>query len=144
MQQFGWNKESLWGYLISLGIGAPTYLIDISIIYFCLHKLHLTVPHAVAVGFVLAALFNYAMNYVFVYKNAERSHAQAIPLYFGIAFLWLWFTVIATTALNTAIHTWYFFGIEPVYVARSVVGLFVATVGFVISTVFTFKIPTKE
>ncbi len=144
MQHFGWNKESFWGFMISLLIGAPTYLIDIAVIYFALHKLHLTIPHAVALGFILASLFNYAMNYLFVYKNAQRNHAQAIPLYFGIAFIWLWFTVVATTLLHGLIHTWHFFGIDAIYIARSIVGVFVATAGFMVTTLFTFKIPTKE
>ena len=136
MQKFGWNKESLWGLMVSLAIGAPTYLIDISVIYFSIHKLHLHYPHAVAAGFIVGALFNYTTNRMFVYANSKQPQVRAMLYYFAIAFIWLWFTVGATTLLVGTFHI-------ELYVARSLVGLVVGVVGFVISSLFTFKMPTK-
>lgn len=136
MRHFGFNKESLWGLVVSLSIGGPTYLIDIATIYFSIHRLHLHYPHAVAAGFIVAALFNYTMNRTFVYANSRQSHVKAMLYYFAIAFIWLWFTVGATTLLVRDFHI-------ELYVARTLVGLFVGVAGFVISTLVTFKIPTK-
>jgi putative flippase GtrA len=136
MRQFGFNKESLWGLVVSLSIGAPTYLIDIAVIYFSIHRLHLHYPHAVAAGFIVASLFNYTMNRLFVYGNSKQSHMKAMLYYFAIAFVWLWFTVGATTLLVSAFHI-------ELYIARSLVGVFVGVAGFVISSVFTFKIPIR-
>ena len=136
MQRFGWNKESLWGLVVSLSIGAPTYLIDIAVIYFSIHKLHLHYPHAVATGFIVASLFNYTMNRLFVYANSKQSHLKAMLYYFAIAFIWLWFTVGATTLLVHDFHI-------ELYVARTLVGIFVGVFGFIVSSLVTFKMPTR-
>lgn len=137
MKKFGWNQESLVGLAVSLLIGAPTFLVDIAVIYFCVHKLHMHYPHGVAAGFVVGALFNYAMNRIFVYSNSTQSHARAMILYFVIAFIWLWFTVGATVLLVQTFHI-------PLYVSRAMVGIFVGVFGFVVSTIFTFRIPTEK
>lgn len=137
MQRFGFNKESLWGLVVSLSIGGPTYLIDIATIYFSIHRLHLHYPHAVAAGFIVAALFNYTMNRTFVYANSKRSHVKAMLYYFAIAFIWLWFTVGATSFLVDT------FDVE-LYIARTLVGIFVGVAGFVISSLITFKMPVRQ
>ncbi len=136
MKRFGFNKESVWGLVVSLSIGAPTYLIDIAVIYFSIHRLHLHYPHAVAAGFIVASLFNYTMNRMYVYKNSKQSHVKAMLYYFSIAFIWLWFTVGATTYLVHDFHV-------ELYIARTLVGIFVGVFGFVVSSLFTFKMPTK-
>src|SRR3569623_721293 len=118
MKRFGMNKESLWGIAVSLSIGAPTYLIDIAVIDYSIHKLHFHYPHAVAAGFIVASLFNYTMNRLFVYANSKQSHMKAMLYYFAIAFVWLWFTVGATTLLVSTFHV-------ELYIARSLVGIFV-------------------
>ncbi|HEV8677540.1 MAG TPA: GtrA family protein [Candidatus Paceibacterota bacterium] len=137
MRQFGFNKESLWALMVSLAIGAPTYLIDVSVIYFSIHRLHLHYPHAVAAGFIVGALFNYTMNRMFVYTHSKQPHAQAITYYFAIAFIWLWFTIGATVFLVDRFHL-------ELYIARSIVGLFVGIAGFAVSSLITFKIPTRR
>jgi putative flippase GtrA len=136
MKRFGLNKESWWGLVVSLSIGAPTYLIDIAVIYFSIHRLHVHYAHAVAAGFIVAALFNYTMNRMFVYANSRQNHVKAMLYYFAIAFIWLWFTVGATTFLVGTFHI-------ELYIARSLVGMFVGVAGFVISSLFTFKIPVE-
>jgi putative flippase GtrA len=136
MQRFGWNKESLWGLVVSLSIGAPTYLIDVAVIYFCIHRLHVHYSHAVAAGFIVGALFNYTMNRTFVYANSKQSHVKAMLYYFAIAFVWLWFTVGATSFLVDT------FNVE-LYIARTLVGMCVGVGGFVISSHITFKMPTQ-
>jgi len=137
MQRFGLNKESLWGLMVSLCIGGPTYLIDIAVIYFSIHRLHLHYSHAVAAGFIVGALFNYTMNRVFVYANSTQPQTKALLYYFAIAFVWLWFTVGATSFLVDT------FNVE-LYIARTLVGIFVGVAGFVISSLVTFKMPTRR
>ena len=132
MVKFGWNKESLIGLGVSMCIGAPTFIIDIAIIYFCLNKLHLSKQESIAVGFTIAAFFNYAMNRLFVYSNSKQPHEKALILYFLIAFMWLWFTVVTTVFLTNQLHI-------PIYISRSIVGFIVGTVGYLISSVYTFK-----
>ena len=147
MQRFGLNKESLWGLVVSLSIGAPTYLIDVAVIYFALHRLELTEAQSVAAGFVVAAFFNYAMNRMYVYGNSRQPHMKAMLYYFGIAFLWFWFTVGATVFLSHQFHFEYRVGhldITQLFVARTIVGIFVGVAGFVISSLITFKIPTRS
>jgi putative flippase GtrA len=145
MQHFGWNKESLWGLVVSLSIGAPTYLLDLGVIHFSLHTLQVSHSHAVAIGFVVAALFNYTMNRLFVYRNTSRSNVKAMVIYFAVAFMWLWFTVGATAFLADSLDGAFNFDDETIlYIARTLVGVFVGVAGFVISSLYTFKIPTKR
>ena len=77
------------------------------------------------------------MNRLFVYANSKQSHTRAMLYYFGIAFVWLWFTVGATTLLVRN------FDIE-LYVARTLVGVFVGVAGFAVSSLVTFKMPTRK
>lgn len=139
MKKFGWNKESLWGLLVSLSIGLPTFVVDVSVIYFSIHRLHLLYPGAVAVGFVMASLFNYVMNRLFVYSNSTQPHSRAMVLYFGIALLWLGFTVSATVFLVEYVRIPNILGISHIYIARSLVGFFVGVVGYIISSIYTFR-----
>jgi putative flippase GtrA len=142
MKQFGFNKESLWGLVVSLSIGAPTYFLDLGVIHFSIHNLHLSHTHAVAIGFVVGALFNYAMNRFFVYQNTSRSNAKAMMIYFAIAFMWLWFTVGQPAFLADSLDGMFNLDDETIlYISRTLVGVFVGVVGFVVSSLFTFKIP---
>lgn len=136
MQEFGWNRESLWGLAVYLAIGGLTFVVDFSIIYFSIHKLRLSYAQAVAAGFIVGAFFNYAMNRAFVYANSAQSHLRSMGLFFAIAFIWLWFTIGGTVLLVKDFHL-------NLYVARSLIGMFVAIVGYVLNALYTFKIPTR-
>ena len=76
------------------------------------------------------------MNRLFVYANSKQSHLRAMLYYFSIAFIWLWFTVGATTLFVHDFHV-------ELYIARTLVGMFVGVAGFVISSLVTFKMPTR-
>lgn len=48
-------------------------------------QLSLTGPIlASAIGFLLSALVNYALNYTYTFKS-QRSHASSLPIFYGVA-----------------------------------------------------------
>lgn len=136
IRNFGWNRSSLIGLIVYLGVGGLTFIVDASLIYASIHLLHAHYPTAVAIGFIFGAFFNYVVNRKLVYANSTQSHTTALIWFFGIAFVWLWFTVGGTVFLVQKVHI-------PLYVSRSLVGIFVAVAGFVLNSIFTFKMDGK-
>ncbi len=140
MKRFGWNRNSIIGLFVYLFVGGLTFLLDIGVIYFSMQLLHMHYPYAVALGFILGAFFNYAVNRKFIYNHSTQSHRVALTWFFGIAFVWLWFTVGGTVFLvelctaHTPLGQQY-----CIYASRTAIGLFVCVVGYVLNSLFTFR-----
>lgn len=140
MKSFGWNTNSLVGLVVYLLVGGLTFLVDIAIIYGSMRFLDLHYPVAVALGFVLGAFFNYAMNRRLIYHNSKQSHRVALVWFFGIAFVWLWFTVGGTVFLVELCTAHTPLGLQYcLYISRTLVGLFVCVAGYVLNSLFTFR-----
>jgi putative flippase GtrA len=131
--KFGWNKESLVGFVWHQGIGAVCFFFDISIIYLLLHYLHLQYPLAVAGGFTAATFLNYSLARSTIYSKTDRGHRTAIMLFFATGAFLLLVTVGGTVFLREVL------GLK-LYVARTVIGMFIGVVGYFIDCLITFRL----
>jgi putative flippase GtrA len=129
---FGWNKGSIINLFLYLGVGGFTFMIDVAVIYFSIHRIHASYPLAIGIGFIAATFANYAITRHFIFANTKQSDMVAILYFFGIAFIWLWFTIGGTVFLIRYAHL-------SLYASRSITGLIIGIAGYVLNSIFTFR-----
>lgn len=133
IERFGWNRKSAIGFAWHQAIGAVCFFFDIGVIYLLIHFLHLHYSYAVTLGFIAATLLNYILARSTIYANTERSHKTAMLYFFTIATAMLFITVGGTVFLREVLDL-------KLYIARTLVGIFVGVIGYLIDVLVTFKL----
>ena len=133
IKQFGWNKESIWGFVWHQGIGLIAFLIDIAIIFALVDFTDMRYPYAVAIGLLVATTFAYLVARNSIYANSEEPHSKALVYYFFISVAALLITVGGTIFFTEVVGL-------PFYVGRIIMGLFISVSGYLVDCLVTFKL----
>lgn len=119
---------------ISYGtVGFGTFLLDLCIITALITWSPIPYPVAVALGFFIAVSINYYISYHWVYAGTTQTFYHGYSFFFILATVGLLVITLGTTILVE------FFYI-PLFIARTLVGLTVGIMNFILNTFFNFKL----
>ncbi len=114
-------------------VGLGTFLLDIGILSALLTWTTIPYPLAVALGFFVGVSVNYYISYHWVYAGTVQT------FYHGYSFFIIMAVVgILVITLSTTILVEFFY--IPIFIARTLMGVAIGIVNFLVNTFFNFRI----
>ncbi len=116
-----------------LVVGVSTYLIDLALVFILTATTAIPYTLAIGIGFVVGISINYHYSYHWVFRGTERSKLQG---YIIFALLGLSGAILIMLGTHIFVEQLNF----DLYIARTIVGAFLGTVGFLINALLNFKV----
>jgi putative flippase GtrA len=113
-------------------VGVSTYLFDLGIVALLTYGFGMHYTYAVGIGFLIGISVNYQITYHWVFKGTERRKLTGYIIFGLLALLGMTLIMTGTSLLTEQ------FGL-PLLIARTLVGGFLGIVGFLVNSIFNFK-----